>query len=131
MSESENGGLVVPFLIKLVVNIAMVWVMAAYLPAYFVFSGGVSGYILIGLLITLMNVLVRPVLNILTAPLKLIAALLAVIVVNGAIVYATVLIISKMESNLVSLGIGGGFAGWLAVALAFGFGNWLLRAVLK
>ena len=109
----------------------MVWVMRTYLAAFFAMTGDLAGMIVVGALLTLMNIIVRPVLNLVTIPLKLFATVLAIIVVNGAFVQMTVLIVEKMDPTVVTLAVQGGLVGWVVVAIVFGVGNWLLKATLK
>jgi putative membrane protein len=105
--------------------------MATYLNQFFVIGGGWRAIIIVGVILTLLNILVRPVLNVLTLPLKLFATILAVIVVNGAFVYLTHLLILRMDPEIAQLTILGGAWGWIVVAAVLGFGNWLIKEMLR
>ena len=75
--------------------------------------------------------MVRPILNLVTLPLKLFATMLAVIVVNGAFIQFIYMIILQMDPTLVQLEIFGGIWGWVVVATVLGFGNWVMKIILK
>jgi putative membrane protein len=114
-------------LIKFALNTLMVWVMSRYLEQYFVLQGGLQAIVVIGSLLTLMNLFVRPLLNILTLPLKLFGMILALVLVNGLFLAFTILITDRMDPAIVILEIHGGVAGWIAVAAILGIGNWMIR----
>ncbi len=132
MSEdSSNASLPVRILIKLALNVILVFVLANYLDNYFQMTGGIGAYVVIGSLLTLMNIIVRPILNILLLPLKLFATLLAIIIVHAVFVQLTVTIVHKMDPTIITLEIYGGLWGWIVVAVILGLGNWLMKVMLK
>jgi uncharacterized membrane protein YvlD (DUF360 family) len=131
ISESSNISLPLRITLKAVLNIALVWVMATYLDQFFQLSGSWRAIIIVGALITLLNIFIRPVLEVITLPLKLFATLIAFIIVNGGIVQLTQMVTQRMDPADVQLEIFGGLWGWLVVATVFGFGNWLIRTILK
>jgi putative membrane protein len=124
-----------PFALRLIAQFALtillVWAMTVYLPAYIVIGGGWAAIVIVAALITIMNVVIRPVLNLLTLPLKLFATVLAIIVVNGAFVWLVMQVIGRMDPALISVRIEQGITGWIVVALVLGLGHWLLRLVLR
>ena len=117
-------------LIKTLLNMGLVWLMASYLDQYFQLTGGAAAVVIVGALLTLMNIFVRPILEILTLPLKLFATILAVILVNGGFVWLTMEITARMDPLLVHLEIFGALWGWIVVATTFGAGNWLIKEML-
>lgn len=117
-------------LVKFLLNVATVWVMATYLSQYFQMTGGIPAFIIVGALITLMNMFVRPILDILTLPLKLFATILAVIIVNGVFIQFAHMVVINMDPGLVTMEIYGGLWGWVVVAVVFGFANWLVKEML-
>jgi putative membrane protein len=131
MADPTSSSLPLKITVKTLLNIALVWVMATYLNQFFVIGGGWRAIIIVGVILTLLNILVRPVLNVLTLPLKLFATILAVIVVNGAFVYLTHLLILRMDPEIAQLTILGGAWGWIVVAAVLGFGNWLIKEMLR
>ena len=118
-------------LVKSALNIALVWSLATYLDQYFQLTGGWPAIIIVGLLLMVFNIVVRPILNLITLPLKLFATMLAVIVVNGAFIQFIYMIILQMDPTLVQLEIFGGVWGWVVVATVLGFGNWVMKIILK
>lgn len=87
--------------------------------------------IVVGSLLTLMNIVVRPLLDLLTLPLKLFATILAVILANGIFLYIVTRITEMMDPSLVRLSIGGGVLGWVELALIVGFAHWVVKELLK
>jgi len=130
MADS-SGSLPLKITIKAILNVALVWAMATYLDQYFALTGGWRAIIIVGALLTLLNLLVRPVLAVLLLPLKLFATILAVIVVNGLFVWLVHLIVLKMDPAIVGLEIFGGVWGWIVVAAAIGFANWLMKEMIR
>lgn len=118
-------------LAKFALNVLLVFVLANYMDQYFVVSGGLGAYIIIGALITLMNIIVRPILNVITLPLKLFATIFAIILVNGVFLWLIYQISLIMDPNVLTITVGGGIGGWIVLSLVFGIANWLMRLMTK
>jgi putative membrane protein len=118
-------------LLRFAGNAALVWAMATYLDQYLFVTGGIGAYVIIGALLTLLNALVRPILSLITLPLRLLATLLAIILVNGVFLWITDYIVLLMDPNLVTMEILGGIGGWIVVSSALGIGNYLMKLALK
>ena len=131
MSSENSSHTPLKLLLKFALNIVLVWVLSTYLGRYFSLDGGMPAYVIVGALITLLNIFFRPILNVLTLPLKLFATILAVIIANGAFVYVVHLVTLRMDPALVKLEIFGGPWGWIVVALCFGLANWILKEMFK
>ncbi len=116
--------------IRLVLTIALVWAMQKYLDRYIFITGGLPGWIVIGSLLTLMNLLVRPVLNAIAIPLHILASLLTFIIVNGVFIGITMWIAGHLEPDLVTMDIIG-FQGWIIVPIVFGAANWVMKVMLS
>jgi len=130
-SDASSFSLPTKLLIRFVLTILFVAVLSRYLPEYFVVQGGVFAYLVIGALLTLLNIFVRPILKILAFPLKLFATLTALILVNGIFIFLIYFITQQMDSSLVMLQIGGGIVGWILVSILLGFGNWLIKLIIR
>lgn len=78
----------------LVVAVA-VWLVAAYVPGVIV-QEGVSSYLLIALIFAAVNLLVRPVLKLLSFPLLLLTLGLFLIVINAAMLGLTALLTDRL-----------------------------------
>lgn len=131
MSDSSSSGFALRLLAKALLNILLVWIMAEYVDRYFFLTGGFPAYLVMGSLITLLNLFVRPILYLITLPLKLFATILASVLVNGLFVQLILEISQYMDQKILTLDIEGGFVGWLTVATILGFANWVIKVVLK
>lgn len=130
---SDRSGTSVParIIIRFALNTGLVWLLQAKMSAAFAVTGGLHAWVVIGALLTLMNILIRPLLHLITLPLKLFATILAVIIVNAVFVQLTASIVAKMDPAVVTLAIGGGWMGWFLVAVILGTGNWLMKVIVK
>ncbi len=131
MSSNSSSSLPLKITIKTLLNVALVWVMATYLSQYFLLTGNWRAVVIVGAVITLLNLLIRPILSLITLPLRLFATILAVIIVNGVFVYLTQQIVLKLDPSIVRLEIFGGLWGWVVVASILGFANWLEKEILR
>ncbi|MDP7247727.1 MAG: phage holin family protein [Candidatus Peribacteraceae bacterium] len=128
--DSSNFNWPMKIIIKAVGNIALVWILAVYMKQYFALTGGFPAYIIVGSLLTLLNMFIRPILDIVTLPFKLFATIIAIIIVNGVFVQLTHMIVQNMKPDLVTLEIYGGLWGWTVIAVVFGFTNWVLKEIM-
>lgn len=119
------------FLLRFALTIALVWALAVLLPDYVFISGGFVGILVVAGIMTILNILVRPILNAILLPLKLLINILAIIIVNTVFLWITYQIVYRLDPDVVTFEILGGFVGWLIVALAIGFGHWLMKLVVK
>ncbi len=117
--------------LKAGLNILLVFLMDRYLPQYFAVFGGWAAFVVVGALITLLNFILRPILDILTLPLKLFATVFAIILVNGAFLWLTYQITLRMDPSLIAMTISGGLTGWIVLSVVLGTGNWIIRHVVK
>ena len=131
MATSSRTSLPLRVLVKFGLNVGLTWLLASYLNQYFVLSGDWKALVVIGALLTLMNMLIRPVLSVIMLPLKLFAAAFAIIIINGFFVWLIVKIAERMDAGIVTLSIEGGLWGWIVVAVILGLGNWMMKAMLK
>jgi len=130
MSDDKKPSAPLRLFLRAVFNILLVALMAWYLPPYVFIQGGIGAYVVIGSLLTLMNILVRPVLALITFPLKLFATLIAVILANGVFIWITLFIAERLDPALVVFRIEG-ILGWIIVAMIVGTANWMMKHALK
>jgi putative membrane protein len=116
---------------RFLLTILLVWLLDYYYGAHFIVEGGWFAIIAMAAIITLLNTIVRPVLELITLPLKFFAHILAFVVVNGLIVWMLVSISDHLDSSAVSLNILGGFLEWTFIAVVLGFSNWIMKEILK
>jgi putative membrane protein len=83
-------------LAKLLVIAAAVWIVAAVVPGVQV-REGVGSYLLIALVFAVVNVLVKPVLKLLSFPLLLLSLGLFLIVINAAMFGLTALLTDRLS----------------------------------
>lgn len=131
MSEQKGLSLPVRILMELVLTIILVWLLSIFLERIFFVDGGLAAYIVIGSLLTLMNVIVRPILHVLTFPFKLFASIIALIIVNGGFLWITERIAERMDPNIVTLYVDQGIGGWIIVASILGIASWLIKVSLR
>ncbi len=113
-----------------VFNCFLVYGLDRYYPDYLTVFGGVGAFVIVGSLLTLMNFLVRPFLNIVTFPLHLVFTLFTTILVNIVFLYLVYQITLKMDPSIIVVAITGGIAGWFTLSVILGVSNWLLKHIL-
>lgn len=132
MSTNETSSLSLPLriLFNAVLTVLLVWAMDSLMPQYFDVVGGWAAFVIVGCLVTLLNLVARPVLHVLTFPLKLFASLVALILSNAAFVWLVVRITAQMDPALVQLKIADGFVSWMIVAAVLGIANLFFKHTL-
>lgn len=118
-------------IIRLLLNILAVYLLSTFVDRIFFLQGGLPAYIIIGSLVTLMNVIVRPLLHVITLPLKLFMGIIVLITTNGLILWATEAISEAMDPEIVLFRIDGGLGSWLLAAFVLGIINWIMKEALK
>ena len=73
-------------LIKILVCALALWA-ADYLLAGFGVAGGITGYLIAGMVLGLLNLLVRPILKLITAPLIMLTLGLFTVVINAVLLW--------------------------------------------
>lgn len=114
-----------------ILTIGLVYLLNNFLDRIFFLNGGLYAYLIIGSLLTLMNMIVRPVLNIIFFPFKLIFGLIGLIAANGLFLWLTERIAERMDPSVVTLTIDQGIGGWILLALILGLANWVMKEVLR
>ena len=127
--KRANSGMKLAF--RVFINLAIVLFLTSYFETFFVLQGGYQAIAIAGLTFTVLNMLIVPVLHVLSFPIKLFAWLIAFVLVNAVAVWLTVWFITALAIPGVSLAIQGGVVGWILVSLVFGAGNWVVKAVVK
>jgi uncharacterized membrane protein YvlD (DUF360 family) len=113
-----------------VANCLLVYALDRYLPQYVSVFGGPAAFVIIGSLLTLLNLFVRPFLNIITLPFRLVFTLFTTIAVNALFLWLVYELTLKMNPNVLALAITGGITGWIVVSFLLGFANWLIKVIL-
>lgn len=115
--------------LKALANVLLIWGMQVYLPEYLTIFGGAAAYVVIGALLTLMNVSLRPILSVITFPFRLFFSLFTAVVVNAFFLFFVYEITLQMDPNIVVFTITGGITGWIVVSMVLGIGNWVMKYV--
>src|SRR3989344_3045778 len=127
--KRANAGMKLAF--RVFINVAIVLFLQNYFGTFFMLAGGYQSIAITALTFTFLNMLIVPVLHVLSLPIKMIAWIIAFILVNAAAVWLAVWFITALSISGVSLSIGGGILGWIFVSAIFGVGNWMVKAVVK
>ena len=106
---------------KFLVIAAAVWVAAAYVPGVTV-REGVSSYLVIAAIFAVVNVLVKPVLKLLSFPLLLLTLGLFLVVINAALFGLTALLTDRLDLS----GIGPAVLGSLVISVVTWLGDTVL-----
>ena len=130
MSDHEHASLPVRILLRFLLTIALVWGLATFATDSVTIEGGWAAIVTIAALVTLLNMLARPLLVLLTLPFRLFAVFLATIIVNGVFVWLIILFTQLMDSQYIGFEIND-IAGWIIVAVVLGVGNWGMKMILK
>jgi putative membrane protein len=131
MSDSSNASAPIRLIVRLLLTIALVWALPVILPGFITIEGGLAAIALIGVTLTLLNIIVRPIINILTFPLKLFMTVLAIILANAAFLWFLMKLVGMMDQQTVRFVIEGGVWGWIVVSLVLGLANWIIKEILK
>ena len=121
--------------IKLVVQYALtiltLWLLARFLPQYLVIQGGWAALPTVAALVFLLNLFARPVLKVLTLPLKLFMTLVAIVLVNALFLWLVESIAARFDPSTAVVLVQGGLGGWIVVALLLGIANWIIHHVSR
>ena len=114
-----------------ILNSQMLWVVSQILPNYIEITGSTWFIIIPGVLLGILNSLLKPLIKLLSLPLIVLTAGMFSIVINAFIIFALEFIINIININEIGLNITGGvlsyFITGFAIALLNEFSSWLLR----
>ena len=116
---------------RVVMNTGLVVLFQTSFSTFFILEGGVKALVLVGLTLAFLNWLIVPILHVLSLPIKFFAWIIGFLIVNMAALWLTVWFVASVAIEGMSLTIGGGIVGWLVISFILGFGNWIVRAILK
>ncbi len=131
MAESRGLSWPTKIAFQWVLTVGLVWFLSTNIDQYFFLNGGLAAYVIIGSLLTLMNLIIRPLLHIVFAPFHLIFGLIATILMNWLFLWIIIKITDQMNPALVQLTFNGGVGGWLVIAIILGAANWVMKILLK
>ena len=107
----------------LAVNIASVYGVAQFLDG-FVVQGGTWGYVAVGVVLALLNSLLKPILKIVSLPLIFLTAGLFTLVINAGMLWLAQELINGFELGAIHFAITG-VTTYIASAVLLGIANYL------
>jgi putative membrane protein len=96
----------------------------------FVITGGVWGYVLVGTIIGILNLFVKPILKVLSLPFIFLTVGLFLIVINGAILWLAEQLVAFLEFDGIQFIIDG-LGTYVVSVLILGFMNYLFQRLLR
>ena len=76
------------FIVSILANLAGLW-LASYFVNDFLVNGGIKEYLIIGVVLAILNLVVKPIIKLITAPLIIITLGLFSIVINAVLLLTT------------------------------------------
>lgn len=117
------------FLVFIALNTASVYVVQNILDD-FVVTGGTLGFVLVGAIIGLLNLFVKPLLKIFSLPVIFLTAGLFVLVLNAFILWIAEASVSFLHIGDISLQING-VGTYTAAVVLFGFLNYFFQKIFR
>lgn len=96
----------------------------------FIITGGVWGYVLVGMIIGILNLFVKPILKVLSLPFIFLTVGLFLIVINAAILWLAQQVVAFLEFDGITF-IMDGVPTYLISVLILGFLNYLFQKLLR
>jgi uncharacterized membrane protein YvlD (DUF360 family) len=118
-------------LARIALTVGAAWLLSELLPGIVDIGGGYRGIAIVGLLLAMLNTLVRGPLDLVTLPLRLLSRLLVSILVNGALLWLATILIAIVPADIATFRIVGGILGWVIAACAFGLASWIVRILTR
>lgn len=116
-------------LIFLALNTVVVYLVHQILDNFIV-SGGAPGFVLVGVVIGLLNLFLKPILKVLSLPFIFLTVGLFVILINGFILWVSQQIVSIIGISNISLTIDG-IGTYMAAVFLFGILNYLFHKLIR
>ncbi len=120
-----------PLLVMVIVNSLALYGVTYFLPSKIIVEGGISAFILIGFILGVLNVFIKPILKIISLPFMIVTLGLFVVLLNGLILYFAENMVNFINGSTIKIMIEGGPLTYVWVALIFGFFNYLINIVLS
>jgi uncharacterized membrane protein YvlD (DUF360 family) len=115
--------------LHIILTALIVAAIAWMLPSMFAIATSPLPFLITVAVITLCNAIARPILDVMTFPLRPISDILATTIVNLLTLWLAIWLLHAMSSSVPAT-IGGGWFGWLATATLLGIGHWIIGALL-
>lgn len=118
-------------LLRLLCNLLFLWGLTEYATALVRLTGGIPALLLMGFLLTAIDLLARPLLMILTFPLRLFLSLLNIFVINGIALALLVLVSREFPPDILTFTLLGGVKNFAIVLAIFSARDVLLRFFMR
>ncbi len=99
------------------------------LPQYFVLFGGFTASVIVAIFFLTLQTIVRPILSLITLPLRLFFSLPVLILINLLLLYLLYRATFFVDPTLVSFEILGGIQGWIVISSLLGVFHWMMEMV--
>ncbi len=127
MADSRSVSLPIKLIAQYALTILALWLLVRFLPQYLVIDGSWAALPTVAALLMLLNIFARPVLKILTFPLKLFMTIVAIILANGLFLWLLESIAERFDPQTAVVLVQGGWGGWIVIALLLGIANWVIH----
>lgn len=107
------------------------WGLTEYLAHIFLLTGGLPAFLIIGFLLTTIDLLIRPFLALLTLPLRLFLSILNILVLNGLSLGILVFLSREFPPAILTLSILGGMRDLFLLIALFGLRDTFLRFLVR
>lgn len=132
MAEGQTGhSLPLRIVASFLLNAGVVYTLGWLFPQLFLLSPGWRALLIVSVIFTAMNVVVTPVLRILSLPIRAFVWTIGALLTNGLALWVTVRLVAVLKLEGVTLAIGGGLVTWLLLTIIFGLANGVLRRMLS
>jgi len=109
-------------------NAFALWFVANYLlPEALTIEGGTIAYIYIGVVFSILNLIIKPILNLVTFPLRILTLGAIVILIHAIMLYLLQEVINTLELFQATMTIHGGIVNFLIVGVILGIINSFLH----
>ncbi len=117
-------------IIQYALTILLLWLLTRIFPDYLMITGAWTALPILAAILLLLNMFVRPLLKAVTLPIRLVATLIAIILVNALFLWILESVLERIDPSVAMLVLSGGAVGWWVVAIALGIGNWLIHKII-
>lgn len=118
-------------ILRLLLNSAFIWFLARSPWTIFLVTGGLPAILLLGFLLTAIDLLIRPFLSLLTLPLRLLLSLLNTLVLSGLSLAVLVLVAWEFPPSVLTVTIAGGLRDLFLLIAIFGLRDAFLRFFVR
>lgn len=118
-------------LLRLLCNLLFLWTLTEYATGIFLLTGGLPAILMVGFLLTTIDLLVRPFLAFLTFPLRLFLSILNSLVLSGLSLGILVFLSREFPPEILTLAILGGFRDIFLLIALFSLRDTFLRTFVR